>query len=148
MHSPQDSATEGTRSLPSAQCQQHPYTPSALCDWDMAVQPPGKDPATVTPVPAPHKRATRVSLHAQAPPHPCRTEQLLTARSATLQPNDTLLAGPLAGPQSSPQGRLPREVLGSRARGCRTYFQWGFQAKSFCPFPPLFPLALPACPVH
>lgn len=58
------------RSLLPARCQQCPSTPSALCDGDTALQPLGRDPATVTPLPAPHRRATRVSLHAQAPPPP------------------------------------------------------------------------------
>lgn len=100
---------------PGGHCHQpsannHPSTPSALCDWNMAVQPPGRDPATVTLLPAPHKRATRVSLHTQAtPPH--RTERLLTARGATLQPNDTLLAGQLAGPQVAPGAGCPGKRL-------------------------------------
>ena len=64
-----------------------------------------------------------------------------------LQPSDTALAGRLAGLESASRAGCPRTGWPWSQRP-RNVFQWGSQAQSLCPFPPLFLLDLPGCPAH
>lgn len=84
----------------------------------------------MTLLPALHEGAARVrARHTKAPPHHPRCH---------LQPSDTVLAGPLAGPGSA--SRLAaRGQAGTGARGHRTCFQWA-------PRPRAWPLPLTTVP--
>lgn len=115
-----------------------------FCDWDMAVQPLGRDPATVTLLPVPHKRATRVSLHTQAPP-----AELNRSSPPAVQPFSPMTLywqGCWQGP-SQPLGPAAQGSAWLQSQRLQNIFPVGLPGQELLPLPttvPTGPARLPS----
>lgn len=122
----------------------NPSIPSVFCDWDMAVQPLGRDPATVTLLPVPHKRATRVSLHTQAPP-----AELNRSSPPAVQPFSPMTLywqGCWQGP-SQPPGPAAQGSAWLQSQRLQNIFPVGLLGQELLPLPttvPTGPARLPS----
>lgn len=133
---------------PGGHCHQpsannYPSTPSALCDWYMAVQPLGRDPATVTLLPAPHKRATRVSLHTQATPPPTELNGSSPPAVQHFSPMTLCWQGSWQGPRWPP-GPAAQGSAWLQSQRLQNIFPVGLPSQELLPLPTTVPTG-PAC---